>query len=160
MDLGSVLVGLGTLFIFMAPVLWLVQSEKNKKKKKVDAFKGYATSLGLEIADVAFWSSSYCLAVDTTGKTVLYGDTRLTEKPYTKISLAAKRACKLVVDSRKLKREREVTEVIDRISLTFVDRDPRVIPESLIIFNADSDPSLSDQMELAQVWVKHINSAI
>ena len=157
MDLGSVFIGLGTLLVFMVPVFWLQQSGKRNKTKRIKALRERAAADGADLGEVACWSSSYCLAVDTSGTSVFYSNQNNLEQPFQKIALQDKMRCKVVTDSRTLKNGKETVQVIDRISLHFERKNPGIAPDQIVIFNSDTDPSISDQMVLAEEWQQRIS---
>src|SRR5690606_26397623 len=157
MDLGSVLIGLGTLLVFMVPVYWLQQSGKRNKLKRIKFLREKADAGGAELGEVACWSGNYCLAIDTSGTTLFYSNQNNLEQPFQKIALQDKMRCKVVTDSRTLKNGKETVQVIDRISLHFERKNPGIAPDQIVIFNSDTDPSISDQMVLVGEWQQRIS---
>src|SRR5690606_38742989 len=114
MELDSVLIGLGMLIVFMAPVYLLIQSGKRKKQKRIKAFKDFANGFGLKLNEVSSWSNTYLMATDKEGTTVFYANGNDSTQPYQRIELANKSRCEVVTEARTLKNGKETSRVIDR----------------------------------------------
>lgn len=160
MDLGSLLVGLGTLLVFVSPIFWLQWSEKSNKQKRIKRFKNKTIAIGVDIDQLVSWNNNYCLGIDNKGAILLYLNDRQADDPFELLDLSTVKVCKLNVASRKISREKEQIEVIDRISLVFSFRNANTPSRSVLIFDSDSDPSITDELGLAREWEERISACL
>lgn len=160
MDLDTVLMGLGMLVVFMAPVYFLVQSGKRKKKKVLTAFHEFAKSSGKELAEVTVLTDSYFLATDVDGKVVFYANTYNQESPYMKQDLAEVSNCRVSTEGHTVKDGGDSIRVIDRIWLQFESKQSKDVVARMKLYDADTDPSLSDQPRIGEEWQQKINNLI
>lgn len=160
MDIGSVLIGLGMLLLFVGPLMLLHFSEKWKKEQLLTKFRQIAAGRGYEIDVVEVWRNEYCLGMDNRGENIIYFKSLQPNAIYEVQPLADVTDCKVAIDSRKIKRDGEVVEVIDRISLSLTIRDAAKSALSLTIFDAESGPGVADELKIAETWKNRISSLI
>lgn len=160
MDLGSVLVGLGVLMVFMAPIFWLQWSGKSNKEKRTKRFKTQALALGIDIDHMAMWCNNYCLGIGNKGQALLYLNEHQPSDPFMWIDLTTVTGCKLAVESHKAVRDNESIVVVDRISLVFSFHNANTPSRSISIFDWDADPSISDQLVFAKEWEERISAVL
>lgn len=160
MELNTVLIGMGMLLVFMAPVYLLVQSGNQKKKKQIAALKDFARQSGDELAEIHSWCNTYLLATDMNESALFYANSEDQLQPFRKLSLKEKARCEVVTEARTLKSGKETVRVINRIFLQIETKQGKGVTERLLIYDASSDPSLSDQVQIAEKWQQRVSTIL
>jgi len=160
MEIKNAIISFVLLAIFILPLVYLVNMQKNKDKKLQKILLALAKKLNVEISQSEFWNSGYCLGIDNTNRKLLYLYKKNEKEESTLIDLTEVKKCKSSNINRNVKTKSGNIYVIDRIELVFSYKDSTIADKSLKLYSAEDDMSLSNELQVAEKWQNLINSKL
>jgi hypothetical protein len=160
MDIKNAIIGFVLVAIFILPLVYLVNMQKNKDKKLQKHFLAEAKKFNVSISKSDVWNSGYCIGIDDTNSKLLYFYKKLGKEESTLIDLSEVKKCKTSNINRNVKTKAGNIYVIDRIELVFSYKDTAIADKPLMFYSAEDDMTLSDELQLVEKWQKTINSVL
>ena len=160
MDIKNAIIGFVLVAIFILPLVYLVNMQKNKDKKLLKSFHAAAKKFSVTISKNEVWNSGYCIGIDDTNSKILYFYKKHGKEESTLIDLTEVKKCRTSNINRNVKTKAGNIYVIDRIELVFSYKDTATTDKSLIFYSAVDDMTLNNELQLAEKWQNTINSAV
>lgn len=158
MDIKNAIIGFVLVAIFILPLVYLVNMQKNKDKKILKSFNAVAKKFNVSITKSEIWNSGYCIGIDDSNKKLLYFYKKNGKEESTLIDLSEVKKCKSSNINRNVKTKSGNIYVIDRIELVFSYKDSSIADKALMFYSAVDDMTLSNELQLAEKWQNAISS--
>lgn len=157
METQSSLIMFGILAVLIIPFIIVGLKKKKRKNQFIAYLFAKAKENNLEIAEHELLNNKL-IALDKNNRTIIF--LRRDEKDYFLkiIDLKSIKKCTLLSESKSIKAAESSTNVFDKVAISF-STSQNVPPESIEFYNNKYDGlQLSGELQIAEKWVKKINS--
>jgi len=162
MNLGSLIIGIVLVLLFVVPIYFFSRKNADKERKLLAYFKNMANQQGLNVSQTEIWDSIYFIGIDQEADKIFY--LKKTEENEEKVLIGLREIEKCRVDNviRTIKEGKYTTSITDRIDLKIKLKNSNAFEKTIEIYNAHGNGNiiLSDQLHLAEKWTKIINQKI
>jgi hypothetical protein len=160
MELGPLFIGIAAVAAMIVPVMYVHKAQKNKEIKFLQHFLDLAKAQGINPTQHELWNINYIIGLDETSKKVFYLKKNGVEEKTMTINLAEVEKCRIANKTHTIKSSGGNSNVIDRIDLMFINRNPQKADKSIEFYNGEESMSLRGEVPLTDKWCNIINSTL
>jgi hypothetical protein len=157
MSLFQIITSIALILAFTLPVIFLIIKHKNKGKRLINQFDKLAENNHLKITNKEKWNSYYCIGIDTESQKVLYLNLRGDKQDYSIIDLNDIIKCKTNKLSRSIKTNSGNIFTIDKLELTFINKNNSIPDKNLQFYFGEDDVTLNHELLIVEKWEKIVN---
>lgn len=159
MELGTTIMGLAAIALFVLPVVAMNKSRKNKEKELLEGLKTLATSNNSDIHSFDF-GMEFAIGLSQSKRQVFFhkrGKAKIVEQC---ISLEKVQKCFSDFTKRRIRTKNGVESVIEKIELVMIsnEKDNEII--RLGFFNSEEYSQMNGEIELVEKWQAVINGCL
>lgn len=159
MNLGTTIIGVLMLTVFIVPFVLSNKSRKNKENLLKKMLFNIAEKENSDITEFNQWDNTAIGISATSKKLFFYRKLEDSEINYS-IDFQSIQHCKIVNISRLLKSNNENYQIVDRLELnisTYIKNKQNIVLE---FYNSDIEAQMNGELFLIDEWNKKINSLI
>ena len=158
-DLGSAIVGAGTIVICAVPVIMMNRSIKKREKKFLQSLSEIATRNNCRINRHEIFGS-FAIGIDESKNFVFFSRRTKDKEIDHTVNLGEIQKCQVINTSRTIKNKDVNQKVIDRLELSFSPFAKNKPEFKLEFFNADDSARLHGELQSIEKWSKLINDRL
>lgn len=159
MDLGSTIIGVVSIVLFMLPFVLLNRGRKKREKVLLQSLNKIASQHKCKIKKHEIFNN-FIIGFDDS-QNILFYYNRLDHNDGIKvIDLKEIESCKVVITNRTYNNRQGSQRIVDKLELCFY---PYVQVEQnihLVFFNSDLNMQLSGELQSIENWSKYINDRL
>jgi hypothetical protein len=159
MDTATILIGVAIALLCAAPVIFFTNTDKKTSSKLLKFIRKEAAKQQYNIAEPE-QSGDFALALDEKQKVLLFAKKLKYDYVFQSIGLKDYTECRVVRTDRLSHNKNTHSEGIQKIELRFTNKDKNKASLTLEFFNADENPSIQDELKLAEKWSVIINKLL
>ncbi|PRY07430.1 hypothetical protein CLV24_12379 [Pontibacter ummariensis] len=154
MDLGTTIIGLFSLALFIVPILYIQRGQRQQKKKFLEDFLKVTEGQQLSIRQYDSWPPYFSIGIDPVQRKLSYLKKQDQKEQTALIDLSEVASCRVVNEHRDV----NGTRVIDFVALRFAFRNPRLSEQALEFYDREESMSLNEELMLAEKWQGIVNA--
>ena len=159
MELGTSIMGLFAIALFVLPVVILSKSRKNKEKELLVGLNAMASSSNNDIG-IADYGMEFAIGLSKSKTHVFFYKKSKTQEIRTTILLDQVQKCVPELTKRKIRTKNGTESVIDKIELLFFFKDKSLNVKRVELFNSDEYSQINGEIELIEKWTPLINGSL
>lgn len=159
METGSILVGVISVVAIVIPFVYMYRKSKSTERGLVKNIKTYAEKNGLQL-DKSEAVASLALGLDTKNKIAYFSEVDHGVYDTRHITLSDISICKVNREVREVNYHGEKDKITHSLEVCFYPKNKNGEVTSFLLFDEDKNKMLSGEIQLANEWVAHFNSAL
>ncbi|NDV44105.1 hypothetical protein [Flagellimonas sediminis] len=159
MELGTSIMGLFAIALFVLPVVILNKSRKNKEKELLVGLNAMASSNNSHI-EIVDYGMEFAIGLSKSKSLVFFYKKGKTQEVRTTIPLNQVQKCVPEYTKRKIRTKNGTESVIDKIELLFHFKDRGLESKRLEFFNSEEYSQINSEIELIEKWTSLINGSL
>ena len=159
MDLSILLIGIGSVAVFIVPIYFLQRGNTREEVNKQKSFKKLAEQNGVTVSKFDLWNENG-IGLDQNKKKLFVTNTLNEKAVSSTIDLTDFALCKLVNDSRTVKTKHNKTTVVERITLNLKPANSTQTETAIVFYDKNGNTSLNNEFMLAESWEKLLNGIL
>jgi len=156
MDTATILIGVAVFLICAAPVILFTNNDKKASSKLLKFISKEAGNLQYNVSETD-QSGDFALAMDVNQKMLLFAKKLKYEYMIQNLALKDFNECKVIKSERISHNKNAHTDGIQKIELRFYYKEKTKSPLNIELFNAEENPSIQDELKVAEKWSVLIN---
>jgi hypothetical protein len=158
MDITTLLIGFGSIAIFIVPIFAIQWINKRNTVKKVDEIKLQAQSSGINISKYEVWNDQF-IGIDSISKKVYFQKNIVELSTGKIIDLADFEECKLSAESSS-KSKSNSNSTAEKVNLCLKCKNPKLLDLKVCFYDNNVNMTMRNEMEVAKKWEKIISESL
>lgn len=152
MDIGTIIIGIVFLAVFILPFYFLGRNKKSGAKGLTQAFSQAAAKAGLNIPNPECWSNTYCIGIDPQAGKMLYLKVKNGASQETVIDLGEIEKCRVANHTKTAVAHNTASKVVDKIELVFTPFAAHHNEKALEFYSLAESLTIGNELKLAEKW--------
>jgi len=159
METGNILIGLISIVAIVIPFIYMYRKSKSTERGLVKNIKAYAENNSLQL-DRSEAVANLALGLDSKNKIAYFSEVDHGVYDTRHVSLSDISICKVNREVREVDYHGEKDKVTHSLEICFYPKNKKDEVSTFLLFDEDKNKMLSGEIQLANEWVAHFNSAL
>ncbi len=159
MDTATIVIGVAIALLCAAPVIFFTNTDKKASSKLLKYIQKEARKIQCNIA-VPEQTGDFAIALDENQKKLLFAKKLKYDYVFQSIGLKDYSECRLVRTDRISHDKKMHFEGIQSVELKLIGKTKHQSDITLELFNADENPTIQDELKMAEKWSEIINKQL
>lgn len=159
MSIVTIIIGLVVLALFALPFILSDKGRKETEKRLLAALKTLAAQHNTTVAEHDF-ATQFAIGLSSDGQYALFIKTIAENTESTSLQLPMVQACRSNTVTHIVKVGKNTESVLDRLELVFQFKNTDTPALTWVLFDAQNNLQLNDEIELMRRWEKRLNIAL
>lgn len=159
MDLGTAIVGLILILLFIVPFIIMHNNRVKKEYKMLHRLEENAQQHHCNISQHEF-CGDFVLGIDESRNLVFFFKQKKEEAISQFVDLAEIKTCQVVKKTRDIKNDIGNLSIIERVELSFTPTNKNKGETSFELYDEETNTQLSGELQFVDKWTKQINDRL
>jgi len=158
MDLVSAIIGLAVLALFSLPFILSGKERKKIEKRLMTSLQDYAAKQQTTVTEYDFGSRfAIGLSTDNQYLYLIKANDAGDDVAGFQLPLQQLQSCRSNTVTHSIPMGKNKETVIDRLELVFQPKDPKAREQTWVLYDANANLQLNNEIELMRKWEKRLN---